>query len=87
MPIYEYLCTDCNSVSEQLVFSDDEVVRCTQCGSGNLRKLLSASSSASGTKSGGSLPGIGDTACCGTRPGSQNCLPGTCCGKIPGPNH
>lgn len=81
MPIFEYVCSNCGVVSEHLVFGDSENLQCPQCRSSNLKKLLSATSSASGVKSAGGLPGAGDTACCGSRPGAQGCIPGSCCGK------
>lgn len=81
MPIFEYLCGSCGNVSEKLVLGEEEKVVCPQCGSGDLRKLLSTSSSASGAKGSGRLPGAGDTACCGSAPSSRGCVPGSCCGK------
>ncbi len=81
MPIFEYLCKDCGVVSEHLVFSDAEKVQCPQCGSVKVQKILSATSSASGLKGEGKIPGAGDTGCCGSRPGAQGCIPGSCCGK------
>jgi putative FmdB family regulatory protein len=81
MPIYEYVCGSCGNVSEHLVFGDSQVVRCPTCDGEQLQKLLSASSSASGIKSAGGLPGRGDTACCGSQPGAGGCVPGSCCGK------
>jgi hypothetical protein len=44
--------------------------------------MLSAHSSLSGPRT-GRLPGAGDTACCGSAPGTAaGCAgPGSCCGK------
>jgi putative FmdB family regulatory protein len=81
MPIYEYLCTLCGNTSELLVFGETPTERCPTCGGGELKKLLSVSSSASGVKSKGGMPGPGDTACCGSQPGAGGCVPGSCCGK------
>ncbi|HOV85646.1 MAG TPA: zinc ribbon domain-containing protein [Syntrophobacteraceae bacterium] len=81
MPIYEYLCLDCGTPCEQLVLGLDEDVSCPSCKSTRLRKLLSASSPASGPKGEGRLPSQTDTACCGSRPGASGCIPGSCCGK------
>jgi hypothetical protein len=68
-------------VAEILVFSEKMTVYCERCGSGNLKKLMSAHSSLSGTAS-SSMPGPGDTACCGSSPGHAGCAgPGSCCGK------
>ncbi len=81
MPIYEYLCLKCGAVSEHLVFNASEPIRCPECDGGELKKLLSVTSDASGVSDGGRLPGPGDTSCCGHSPGSQGCVPGSCCGK------
>ncbi|MEJ5347338.1 MAG: zinc ribbon domain-containing protein [Desulfosoma sp.] len=83
MPIYEYVCSECGRVSEHLVFAKEETVACPECGSGELKRLLSVSSTASGVKEGHRLPGSRDTGCCGSSPGTQGCVPGSCCGKAP----
>lgn len=83
MPIYDYLCKDCGNVNEILVTSADQYPDCPGCGGRNLKKLLSAHSTLSGVSS-HSMPGPGDTACCGTAPGHAGCAgPGSCCGKLP----
>lgn len=43
MPIYEFECSDCTSVFETIVTSSSQVedVVCKQCGSTNVKKLLS----------------------------------------------
>lgn len=81
MPLYDYLCEDCGKHTELLVFSPTDPLKCRECGSSNLKKLLSAHSSMSGpTKN--SMPGHGDTSCCGSSPGIAGCAgPGSCCGK------
>ena len=81
MPLYDYLCLDCGKVSETLMTSTSDLPVCSDCGSGNLKRLLSATSSLSGGARHG-LPGSGDTACCGTTPGqAAGCAgPGSCCG-------
>jgi len=81
MPIFEFLCAECGATSEVLVASSNESPTCKACGSANLKKLLSATSSLSGVTKRG-LPGAGDTACCGSSPASTGCAgPGSCCGK------
>jgi putative FmdB family regulatory protein len=81
MPIFEYLCLDCGERSEILVIRSDEKPQCLVCGARNLKKLLSAPSSLSGTDR-QNLPGPGDTACCGSTPSQASCAgPGSCCGK------
>ena len=81
MPLFDFLCSDCGHVAEVLVFNDTMTVHCQQCGGTNLKKLMSAHSSLSGTPS-TAIPGPGDTACCGSSPGHAGCAgPGSCCGK------
>jgi putative FmdB family regulatory protein len=81
MPIFEYVCRDCGETSEILLASTTDDVACTSCGGRNLKKLLSAHASVSGS-SAQQMPGAGDTACCGSSPGQANCAgPGSCCGK------
>ena len=81
MPLFDFLCLDCGATSEQLVSSSSETLNCEQCGGANLRKLLSAPSSLSGAAK-QSLPGVGDTTCCGSVPSMAGCAgPGSCCGK------
>ena len=44
MPIYDFRCQDCGKVSEILVRgADDGSIRCDECGSGNVEKLISSS--------------------------------------------
>ena len=82
MPIYEYQCLDCSKTSEVLLANSQDLPRCESCGSENIKKLISAHSSMSGSFK-NTLPGLGDTACCGSSPGSaEGCAgPGSCCGK------
>jgi putative FmdB family regulatory protein len=81
MPLYEYLCLDCGHVTEALVFGDEKPV-CQGCAGDNLQKLMSTPSASSGLGSNRTLPGAGDTACCGSTPGrAPGCAgPGSCCG-------
>ena len=81
MPLFDYLCQDCGEISEVLVTSLSDTPACASCGSKKLKKLLSAHSSMSGvTKN--SMPGPGDTACCGSSPEQAGCAgPGSCCGR------
>jgi len=81
MPIYDYQCLECGKNSEIIVTDFSKQPQCESCGSPKLRKLLSAHSSMSGSAK-NSMPGPGDTACCGSSPGESGCAgPGSCCGK------
>lgn len=68
MPIYEYKCSDCETVFEILTTSEhrDNEVRCQKCQSSRVAKLLSASA----IHKGSSLPGLASaTPGCGGRSG------------------
>ena len=41
MPIYEYVCMQCESHFEELVRYDDAAPACPDCGAANARKQLS----------------------------------------------
>ena len=58
MPIYEYICKDCNNEFEELVFSQDALPPCPKCDSAKVEKLMSAC--AVQTESGGGdMPDFG----------------------------
>ncbi|MBU0993203.1 MAG: zinc ribbon domain-containing protein [Proteobacteria bacterium] len=82
MPLYDYQCEDCGKLSEILIFGQEDTPTCRSCGSHQMKKLISAHSSMSGPVK-NSMPGLGDTACCGSAPGqAAGCAgPGSCCGK------
>ncbi len=82
MPLFEFKCSDCGRSSELLIINTTDIPMCNACGSDNMTKQISAHSSVSGPVKKG-LPGMGDTACCGSSPGqAQGCAgPGSCCGK------
>lgn len=81
MPIYDFLCADCGTEVEILMTSSEDVPVCSKCGSKNLEKKMSVTSSFSGNASSG-FPGPGDTSCCGSNPAQAGCAgPGSCCGK------
>jgi putative FmdB family regulatory protein len=85
MPLFDFVCMQCGQVSEILVTPSMAHLSCPDCGSSKMKKLLSAHSSLSGAARKG-MPGLGDTACCGSSPGqASGCSgPGSCCGKGPG---
>jgi len=68
MPIFEYKCKNCGKKFETLITSKEaeESLKCINCGSDNLEKLLSASfvSVKGESHSAGSHCGQ-DTPCCG----------------------
>ncbi|MBI5249526.1 MAG: zinc ribbon domain-containing protein [Desulfomonile tiedjei] len=80
MPIKEYLCGDCGSISELLVGigrnSDD--IACRSCGSSELQERLSAPAPPVINNNGGH---VGGSTCCGGSPSSKGCVPGSCCGS------
>ena len=82
MPIYDVICDQCGKAGEVLVTGASEGLVCPHCGATSVRKLMSPTSSLTGRAAGQSLPGPGDTACCGSHPGHAGCAgPGSCCGK------
>ncbi len=82
MPLYDYQCIDCGKTCELLLVASDDEPACPHCSGKNLKKLMAAHSSMSGSSSHG-FPGPKDTACCGSAPGqASGCAgPGSCCGK------
>ncbi|GAB7022505.1 FmdB family zinc ribbon protein [Salidesulfovibrio brasiliensis] len=76
MPIYEYRCLGCGHEYEELVAATAPAPDCPKCG-GEGERLISA------TTIGGndSVPDVHGHGCCGDRPGSRGCVPGSCCGK------
>jgi len=77
MPIYEYQCMKCGTRNEFFVRSSDtEELRCKNCESTDLYKLMSASNFTM-SSSGSSIPAPGG--CCGS-PGSCD-NPGSCCSQ------
>jgi putative FmdB family regulatory protein len=84
MPLFDYLCMDCGKYDEILVIGNGQTSECRFCGSGNMKKLLSAHSSISGIAR-PRLPGANDTGCCGSSPEHSGCDgPGSCCGRAQG---
>jgi putative FmdB family regulatory protein len=69
MPIYEYVCMQCESHFEELVRLDDDAPSCPDCLSANVRRQLSVFA-AHGTAAQPSFGGGGGGGCCG---GSCGC--------------
>ncbi len=59
MPMFEYICLECDNKFEELVMRSDTVVNCPLCKSADVKKMVSAFSSSS--TSGGS----NDSSSCG----------------------
>jgi putative FmdB family regulatory protein len=82
MPIFDIRCTGCGFTGEVVQTSGQ--LACPSCGSGEVEKLVSATSTLTG-RTPGPFPGAGDTGCCGASPAGAGCAgPGSCCGKRPG---
>jgi len=82
MPLFEFKCEDCGKYSDVLIIGTEDKPVCRSCNSINMTKQISAHSSMSGPAK-NSIPGPGDTACCGSSPGqAAGCAgPGSCCGR------
>lgn len=81
MPIYDIVCDDCGFEGETIQLVGSRPLSCPQCGSSEVSKRISATSSLTGRET-QAMPGPGDTACCGSSPGHAGCAgPGSCCGK------
>lgn len=83
MPIFEYKCNDCEKVFEilQLPGHNNDLI-CSNCGSANLQKLISAPFLPSSV----GRPANDDVRCCGSSANNdcseaKGCTPGSCCGK------
>jgi len=80
MPIYEFECKECGHRTEILVASSEiDLVACGNCGSRDLRKLLSAPAAISPA---GGFPENAADRCCGAEGPPTSCAgPGSCCGR------
>jgi putative FmdB family regulatory protein len=84
MPIFDIECPGCGYRGETLVLSADAPLACPSCGGSDPRKLLSPTSSLTGSTR-RSVPGLKDHGCCGSRPNEAGCAgPGSCCGRTQG---
>jgi putative FmdB family regulatory protein len=71
MPVYEFLCQDCEKEFEELVLRHDEVIRCPKCGSQRATKLLSSFAVTGSARLGGAAcssctPSAGKCSGCGS---------------------
>ncbi len=51
MPIFEYVCDDCDTRFEAILFRSDQPVRCPECTSDSVEKQFSAFAVSSGSDS------------------------------------
>jgi putative FmdB family regulatory protein len=68
MPIYEYICDDCNEHFEKIVINKQQEIACPKCSSKKASIQLSvfaASSSGGSSNPSGGFSGGGGGACCG----------------------
>jgi putative FmdB family regulatory protein len=67
MPIYEYVCSDCDARFEKYLRAWNEAVACPTCAGEQVEKQLSAFAFASGSGSSASAPPVasGGGSCCG----------------------
>ena len=58
MPVYEYTCQDCESVSEAIrkMADADATITCQQCGSHNTHRTLSLLTAGASTKTTSPMP-------------------------------
>jgi putative FmdB family regulatory protein len=76
MPLFDYKCKDCGTISEILVNSpDDRIIHCSVCNSSSMDKLFSASYLIKMDKSMPGAPCCGRQERCDTHPCSSenNC--------------
>ena len=80
MPIYEFECVDCGHKTEILMArTETDLVVCGDCGSRNLRQLLSAHAAVNPNRS---FQGNAADRCCGAEGPPTTCAgPGSCCGQ------
>jgi putative FmdB family regulatory protein len=69
MPIYEYVCDDCQTHFEKIVFNKTQEIACPSCASRKNSIQLSVFSSTNGSANGASsksfTPSSGGGGCCG----------------------
>ena len=73
MPIYEYICNDCDARYERIVMSSNQVIECPKCASKRHTlqlSVFSAGKSVNGSASSGSAASSGG---CGCTPHTCGC--------------
>jgi putative FmdB family regulatory protein len=71
MPIYEYLCDDCETRFEKIVINKQQEIACPKCASKKASIQLSVFAAANGSSNGGSAK---------SSPSSGSGGGGSCCG-------
>jgi putative FmdB family regulatory protein len=66
VPIYEYVCMECESHFEELVRMGEDALSCPDCGAANVRRQVSVFAAHGAA----STPSFGGGGCCG---GSCGC--------------
>ena len=72
MPIFEYLCKECNHPFEALVFGKDKA-ECPKCHSKKLEPQLSVFAVSAKAGEGGTVPSAGPCGSCGDPRGAGAC--------------
>jgi len=70
VPVYEYICDQCQHEFEELVLSDDDTIACPRCDSPHASKLLSKFAFKT---SGGFRSTSARSSCAGCTPGPGGC--------------
>jgi len=74
MPIFDFKCSGCGKVSEIIVRRANEEVTCPECGSADMKKLMTSSYSVR-QSDGPSRNSTGGSTCCGR---SERCQKPPC---------
>ncbi|MGX9367208.1 FmdB family zinc ribbon protein [Desulfoplanes sp. PS50] len=77
MPIYEFECRACKTQFEEVILKEGEAVRCPQCNSSEVKKLLSTGSFVTGGPIVVGKPGANAITSRGTSP-CASCRGGNC---------
>lgn len=75
MPIYEYICDDCKTSFEKIVFNKQQEISCPKCASKKATIQLSVFSSA---VAGGSAKSSSSSGSSGSMGGGGSCCGGGC---------
>ena len=73
MPIYEYVCRDCNARYERIVMSASQEIRCPKCESKRHALQLSVFSAGKSANGSASSPEASSLGGCGCSPRSCGC--------------